>query len=81
MGGVLFASAGWLDAIARSLRKGAFMFWETPWPLILGLYPPDIVQTFLSHESMQREFADHQPAALARADKSFGGFFSRLVAP
>ena len=27
---------GWIDTVARSLREGFFMFWETLWPLILG---------------------------------------------
>jgi YHS domain-containing protein/uncharacterized membrane protein YraQ (UPF0718 family) len=61
------ASIGWIDEIGRSLREAFFMFWETLWPLILGFGLSGAVQAFVSRESMQRKFANHRPAAVARA--------------
>ena len=53
--------------LARALREGFFMFWETLWPLILGFGLAGAVQAFVSRESMQRKLGDHRPAAVARA--------------
>ena len=53
--------------LARALREGFFMFWETLWPLILGFGLAGAVQAFVSRESMQRKMGDHRPAAVARA--------------
>ncbi len=64
---MMLADAGWLDAIARSLRAGFFMFWETLWPLILGFALSGAVQAFVSHEAMQRKLGDHKPRAVVRA--------------
>ncbi len=68
------ATASWLLAIARSLREGAFMFWETLWPLILGFGLSGAVQAFVSHEAMQRSMGNHRPASVTRA--SFYGMAS-----
>jgi uncharacterized membrane protein YraQ (UPF0718 family)/YHS domain-containing protein len=53
--------------LARALREGFFMFWETLWPLILGFGLAGAVQAFVSRESMQRRMGDHRPASVARA--------------
>jgi uncharacterized membrane protein YraQ (UPF0718 family)/YHS domain-containing protein len=70
----LLATAGWVDTIARSLREGFFMFWETLWPLILGFGLSGAVQAFVSRESLQSAMGDHRPASVARA--SFFGMVS-----
>jgi uncharacterized membrane protein YraQ (UPF0718 family)/YHS domain-containing protein len=64
---VLLAGVGWVDAIGRSLREGVFMFWETLWPLILGFGLSGAVQSFVSHDSLQRSLGDHRPRSLVRA--------------
>jgi uncharacterized protein len=53
--------------IARALREGFFMFWETLWPLILGFSLAGAVQAFVSRAAMQRSIGNHRPAAVARA--------------
>jgi uncharacterized protein len=63
----LVAVAPFLVDIARSLREGFFMFWETLWPLILGFGLSGAVQAFVSRSSMQRSMGDHGPASIARA--------------
>jgi uncharacterized membrane protein YraQ (UPF0718 family)/YHS domain-containing protein len=63
----LLASAGWLNAIGRSLREGFFMFWETLWPLIVGFGLSGAVQAFVSHTAMQRKMGDHGLRSVARA--------------
>jgi len=65
--GALLASVPVLTDIARSLREGFFMFWETLWPLILGFGLSGAVQAFVSRRSMQQKMGDHGPAAIARA--------------
>ena len=67
MTGVLVASVPVLTDIARSLREGFFMFWETLWPLILGFGLSGAVQAFVSRDSMQQKMGDHRPASIARA--------------
>jgi len=61
------ATATFLVDVARSLREGFFMFWETLWPLILGFGLSGAVQAFVSRESMQQKMGDHGPASIARA--------------
>jgi hypothetical protein len=56
-----------LTDIARSLREGFFMFWETLWPLILGFGLSGAVQAFVSRDSMQQKMGNHRPASIARA--------------
>jgi uncharacterized membrane protein YraQ (UPF0718 family)/YHS domain-containing protein len=53
--------------IARALREGFFMFWETLWPLVLGFGLAGAVQAFVSRSAMQRSLGSHRPAAVARA--------------
>jgi uncharacterized protein len=53
--------------IARALREGFFMFWETLWPLILGFGLAGAVQAFVSRAAMRRSLGSHRPAAVARA--------------
>ncbi len=67
MTGALLAGVPVLTDIARSLREGFFMFWETLWPLILGFGLSGAVQAFVSRESMQKKMGDHGPASIARA--------------
>jgi len=67
----LLATVPVLTAIARSLREGFFMFWETLWPLILGFGLSGAVQAFVSRDSMQQKMGDHRPASIARAS-AFG---------
>ncbi len=67
MTGALVAAVPVLTDIARSLREGFFMFWETLWPLILGFGLSGAVQAFVSRESMQKKMGDHGPASIARA--------------
>ncbi len=66
-GVVLMAGIGWLDPIARSLREGFFMFWETLWPLVLGFGLSGAVQSFVSRDAMRKKMGDHRPASVARA--------------
>jgi uncharacterized membrane protein YraQ (UPF0718 family)/YHS domain-containing protein len=56
-----------LEDIARGLREGFFMFWETLWPLILGFSLSGAVQAFVSRDSLQRVMGDHRAPAVARA--------------
>jgi uncharacterized membrane protein YraQ (UPF0718 family)/YHS domain-containing protein len=65
--GALLASVPVITDVARSLRGGFFMFWETLWPLILGFGVSGAVQAFVSRESMQKKMGDRGPAAIARA--------------
>ena len=67
MTGVLVASVPVLTDVARSLREGFFMFWETLWPLILGFGLSGAVQAFVSRDSMQKKMGDHRLASIARA--------------
>jgi uncharacterized membrane protein YraQ (UPF0718 family)/YHS domain-containing protein len=53
--------------IARSLREGFFMFWETLWPLILGFGLSGAVQAFVSRQSMQQRLGDHRASSVVRA--------------
>ena len=53
--------------IARSLREGFFMFWETLWPLVLGFGLSGAVQAFVPKEDMERVMGDHRPGTLAKA--------------
>ncbi len=62
-----FATVPVLTDVARSLREGFFMFWETLWPLILGFGLSGAVQAFVSREAMQQKMGDHRPASVARA--------------
>ena len=63
----MLATIAWLNDIARSLREGFSMFWETLWPLVLGFGLSGAVQAFVSRESLQAKLGDHRPAAVARA--------------
>jgi uncharacterized protein len=63
----LLATAGWIDTVARSLREGFFMLWETLWPLILGFGLSGAVQSFVSRQAMQSSMGDHRPASITRA--------------
>src|SRR5215831_5772283 len=56
-----------LEDIARGLREGFFMFWETLWPLILGFTLSGAVQAFVSRDQMQRAMGDHGARSVARA--------------
>ncbi len=67
MSAAVVSSVPVLADIARSLREGFFMFWETLWPLILGFGLSGAVQAFVGRESMQRKLGDHGPASIARA--------------
>ena len=67
MTGVLLAGVPVVTDVARSLREGFFMFWETLWPLILGFGLSGAVQAFVSRESMQKKMGDHGPASIIRA--------------
>ena len=59
--------AALLPDIGRGFREGAFMFWETLWPLILGFALSGAVQAFVPKEEMERRLGDHRPPAVARA--------------
>ena len=56
-----------LEDVARGLREGFFMFWETLWPLVLGFALSGAVQAFVSRDQMQRVMGDHRPGSVARA--------------
>lgn len=58
---------GFLEDVARSLREGFFMFWETLWPLILGFALSGAVQAFVPREQMERVMGDHRPRSVAKA--------------
>jgi uncharacterized membrane protein YraQ (UPF0718 family)/YHS domain-containing protein len=69
--GAVLAAIPVLTDIARGLRAGVFMFWETLWPLVFGFGLSGAVQAFVSRSSMQRALGDHRPVAIARAS-AFG---------
>lgn len=60
-------ATGALDAVGRSLREAASMFWDTLWALVVGFGLSGAVQAFVSREAMQRHLGDHRPATVARA--------------
>jgi uncharacterized membrane protein YraQ (UPF0718 family)/YHS domain-containing protein len=62
-----FTTVGWVDVLARSLREGFFMFWETLWPLVLGFTLSGAVQAFVSREAMRDKLGSHRPTAIVRA--------------
>lgn len=53
--------------LARGLREGLFMFWETLWALVLGFTLSGVVQAFVSKDQMRAKLGSHRPAAVARA--------------
>ena len=53
--------------IARGLREGFFMLWETLWALILGFSLSGAVQAFVSKDQMRAKLGDHRPRTIARA--------------
>jgi uncharacterized protein len=53
--------------VARSLREGFFMFWDTLWPLVLGFGLSGAVQAFVAKEQMERVMGDHRARTVARA--------------
>jgi uncharacterized membrane protein YraQ (UPF0718 family)/YHS domain-containing protein len=63
----VLATSSVLVDIARSLREGFFMFWETLWPLILGFGLSGAVQAFVSRRSMQQRLGDHRASSVVRA--------------
>jgi len=63
----MLATATVLVDVARSLREGFFMFWETLWPLVLGFGLSGAVQAFVSRDSMRRRLGDHRAPAVVRA--------------
>jgi YHS domain-containing protein/uncharacterized membrane protein YraQ (UPF0718 family) len=60
------AALTWLD-LARGVREGAYMFWETLWALVLGLSLSGVVQAFVTRDQMRARLGDHRPATVARA--------------
>ena len=67
MTAVVIASVPVPTDVARSLREGFFMFWETLWPLILGFALSGAVQAFVSRDQMERVMGDHRPRTVTRA--------------
>jgi hypothetical protein len=63
----LLGASDVLIDVARGLREGLFMFWETLWALVLGFTLSGVVQAFVSKEQMRAKLGDHRPAAVARA--------------
>ena len=63
----ILGAASPLVDVARSLREGFFMFWETLWALVLGFTLSGVVQAFVSKEQMQAKLGNHRPAAVSRA--------------
>ncbi len=59
--------ATFLVDIARGLREGLYMFWETLWALVLGFTLSGVVQAFVPREQMRAKLGDHRPASVARA--------------
>ena len=59
--------AATLVDVARGLREGFFMFWETLWALVLGFTLSGVVQAFVSKDEMRAKLGDHRPASVARA--------------
>jgi YHS domain-containing protein/uncharacterized membrane protein YraQ (UPF0718 family) len=53
--------------IARGLREGFFMFWETLWALVAGFTLSGAVQAFVSKDQMRAKLGTHRPGAIARA--------------
>jgi uncharacterized membrane protein YraQ (UPF0718 family)/YHS domain-containing protein len=63
----LLATSGFVVDVARGLREGLFMFWQTLWALVLGFTLSGVVQAFVSKEQMRAKLGDHRPASVARA--------------
>ena len=53
--------------VARGLREGFFMFWETLWALVLGFTLSGVVQAFVSKDKMRAKLGSRRPAPVARA--------------
>src|SRR6185437_1748061 len=56
-----------LDAIARSLAEGWWMFFDTFWALVVGFGLSGAVQAFVSRTEMQRALGDHRPVTLTKS--------------
>jgi YHS domain-containing protein/uncharacterized membrane protein YraQ (UPF0718 family) len=56
-----------LSPIARGLREGFFMFWETLWALVLGFTLSGVVQAFISKDKLQAKLGDRRPRSILRA--------------
>ena len=63
----MLATLSVLVDVARGLREGFFMFWETLWALVLGFTLSGAVQAFVSKDQMRATLGDHRPGAIARA--------------
>ena len=63
----MVGAAAFLVDVARGLREGFFMFWETLWALVLGFTLSGVVQAFVSKDQMRAKLGDHRPASVARA--------------
>lgn len=53
--------------VARSLREGLYMLWETLWALVLGFGISGAVRTFVPSSTLRSLLGNHRPAAVARA--------------
>jgi len=53
--------------VARSLKEGFFMFYETFWALVLGFGLSGVVQVFAAREEISRRLGNHGPRAIVRA--------------
>ena len=61
------ASVTVLVEIGRSLRESFGMFWETLWPLVLGLSLSGFVQSFVSRRTIERRLGNHKSRAVVSA--------------
>jgi len=55
----MVATAAVLVDVARDLREGLSMFWETLWALVLGFTLSGVVQAFVSKDQMRAKLGDH----------------------
>src|SRR5271154_6643736 len=59
--------ASTLVDVARGLREGFFMFWETLWALVLGFGLSGAVQAFVSRADKDRRLGRSGTSGISRA--------------
>ena len=56
-----------INLLGQSILMGAFMLWETLWPLVLGFVIAGLVQACTNRNGMERTMGNHRAAAVLKA--------------
>ncbi len=64
---MIYAAPYLLVELGRGFKEALYMFWETLWPLVLGLSLSGSVQAFVSREALEKKLGKHSPTHIARA--------------